>query len=86
MMRLRLCETILVQTTEVNRYEFTYTRLLHGYPVDHIHRTHGHFVVGNNNELRVLAELLDHIRKLTHVGIIERSIYLIEDTERRGFD
>ena len=74
---------MLIQTPEVNRYQFTHTRLLHGYPVDHIYGAHGLLVVRYNDELALLAELADHLRELTYVGVIKRRIHLIEDTERR---
>ena len=76
----------LVQASEVNRNKLAHTRLLHGNPVNNIHGAHGLLVMCYNNELALLAELADHLRELTYVGIIERCIHLIEDTERCRFN
>src|SRR5215204_4146636 len=37
--------------------------------------------MGNDNELRVLTELADHLGKLSYVGIIKWCVHLVEDTE-----
>ena len=42
--------------------------------------------MGNNDKLGIITELADHIGELAHIGIIKRSIYLIQDAEWRGFD
>ena len=42
--------------------------------------------MGNNNELRILAELANHLGKLAHVGIVEGRIHLVENAERRGLN
>src|SRR5258706_6326568 len=74
---------VLIQTPEIYRDELAYAGLLHGYTVNYIHGAHGHFVMGNNDELRVVAELLDHLREFGDVHIVERSIYFVEYAERR---
>jgi hypothetical protein len=78
--------SLIGKAPEIDGHEFTYARFLHGYAIDHIHRTHGLFVVRYDDELRVVAELLDHLREFANVRIIQRRINLIEDTERRRFD
>ena len=42
--------------------------------------------MGNNDKLRVLAELADDVRELIDVHVIQRSIYLVKYTEWRGLD
>ena len=42
--------------------------------------------MGNNDELGVFAELPDHVSELAYVGVIERSIYFIQNTEWRRLD
>src|SRR5688500_16629371 len=75
------CTLGLIQIPEVNAHQLTHPGFLHGYPIDYIHSTHRHFIVGYDDELRVAAELPDHIGELANVCIIQRSVYLIEDTE-----
>ena len=77
---------VLIQTPEIYGHQFAYTRFLHSYTINYVNAIHGHFVVGNDNELRVVAELLYHLRELTHISIVQRSIYLIEYAERCRLD
>src|SRR5580658_10853061 len=76
----------LIQPPEIHRNQLANPRLLHRHPVDHIHGTHRHFIMRNDNELRILAELPDHVRELPDVRIIQRRIHFIQDTERRRLD
>lgn len=77
---------ILNQAPEIYRYQFTYTRLLHGDTINYIHGIHRHFVVRNNDELGILTELLDHLCKFSHVHIIQWCIHFIQDAEWSGLD
>ena len=77
---------LITQTPEIHRYQFAYTGFLHGYAIDHIHGAHGLFVVRYNDELAVLTKLFDHLGELTHVGIIQWCIHLIQNTEWRRLD
>ncbi len=77
---------ILIKISKIHRNQFTYPGLLHGNTINYIYSTHGGFVVRYNNELGVLAELPDHVGELSHVGIIQRRIHLIQDTERGWFN
>jgi hypothetical protein len=52
---------LITQTPEIHRHQFAYTGFLHGYAIDHIHGTHGLFVVCYNDELAVLTKLFDHL-------------------------
>ena len=75
-----------IKVPEVNRNQFAYSWFLHGNTVDNVHSAHGHFVVGHNDELWIFAEPADHIGELTYVGIIQRRIYLIQNTKGRWFN
>ena len=76
---------ILVKISEVYRNQFTY-RL----PASLRHRLHPRHssssCVRYNDKLWVLTELFDHIGELAYVGIIQRCINFIKDTERSTFD
>jgi hypothetical protein len=76
----------LIQTPEINRHQFAYTRFLHGYSVNDINSTHGCFIVCNNNELGIVTEFADHVGELANIGIIQRRIHLIENTEWSRLD
>jgi hypothetical protein len=41
----------ITQTSKIHRHQFAYTRLLHGYSINHIYSTHRLFIVRNNNKL-----------------------------------
>ena len=42
---------LVLKTSEIHRNQSTHSRLLHRYSIYNIHRTHGHFIVGYNDEL-----------------------------------
>ena len=44
---------------------------------------HGPLLVGDHQELRVLAELLVDLQQAAQVGVVERRLDLVEDVERR---
>ena len=77
---------MLIKATEIDRYQFAHARLLHGYTIDHVNSVHGHFIMGNDDKLAILAELADHVSELANVRIIKRRIHLIEYTEGCRFD
>lgn len=64
---------LLVQTPEINGYQFAYSGLLHGYAIYGINGTHSHFIMGYNDKLAFLTESSDHIREFAHIGIIKRA-------------
>ena len=68
----------LIQTSKIHWHQFTYPRLLHSHPIDYIHRAHGHFIMGDYNELGIFAELPNHVGKLTHIRIIQGCVYFIQ--------
>ena len=70
---------------KINRHQLTHAWFLHGNTIDHVNRTHRHFIVRNNNKLRVVTKLADHVREFTNIGIIQWSIHLIKDTEWSWF-
>src|SRR5665213_1967845 len=78
----RLCG----ERPKVDRNQFAYACLLHSDAVNNIHAAHGHFVVGHDDELGIIAELADHIGKLAHVGIVQRGVHLIQNTKRCRLD
>lgn len=75
---------LLRKTPKIHRHHLAHTRLLHGNSVDNVHGGHGALVVGNHDELRLLAELADGMVELADVGIVQRGIHLIQHAEGRG--
>ena len=55
-------------------------------PINGIYSRHGQLVMGNNNKLRFLGKFLDNIVEFRNIGVIQWSIYLIENTEGCGFE
>ena len=53
----------------------------HGDAVQHLGGLHGLFVVRDQDKLRVLAHLFDHIGEAVEIGVIERRIDLVEKAE-----
>ncbi|MEJ7769426.1 MAG: hypothetical protein WKF89_16525, partial [Chitinophagaceae bacterium] len=51
----------LIQSPEIDRYQFADTRFLHGNTVDDIDAAHGHFIMCYDDELALIAELPDHV-------------------------
>ena len=72
----------LIQVSEIYRNQFAYTRFLHRNSVNHIHAAHRHLVVRYNDKLAVFTKLTNHISELSYVGIVQRSINLIEYTNK----
>ena len=72
---------VFAQTPKIHTHQLTHPGFLHRYTINNIHGTHRHFIVRYDDELRIVAELADHIGKLAYVGIIERRIHLVEYTE-----
>ena len=60
------------------------TRLVHGHADQLLSHFHRHFVVRDEQELRGDRHLLDQFAEAVSVGIIQRRVDLIEQTERRG--
>ena len=80
------CSIRLIQTPKVHRHQLAHTGFLHGNAINHVHAAHGHFVVRNNDELALLAELADHLGEFAHVGIIQRGVHFVQNTEGGWFD
>src|SRR5690606_343047 len=57
----------------------------HGNTIDDVGRSHRAFVVRDNDELTVFAEGPDDVVELVDVGIVERCVDLVENTERSRF-
>ena len=60
------------------------TICLHGYTIQYICLLHGAPLVRNYNQLRSLFELLNGIKQLREVGVVERSLHLIKNVERNS--
>ena len=60
----------------------TDAELLHRDAIDHIRAAHGALVVRDDDELRVVDELVQHLEEAGDVRFIERRIKLIENAER----
>ena len=55
--------------------------LHHRNSVNHIGGSHCAFIMGDDNKLGILAKTPYNVIELINIGIIEWSIYLIENTE-----
>ena len=60
------------------------TICLHGYTVQNISLLHGAPLVRNDNQLSGLFELLNGIKQLGEVGVVERGLNLIKNVERNS--
>ena len=58
----------------------------HGYAEDGIGVGDRSFVVGNDEELRVVGESVQGLTEATDIGVVECGIDLVEHTERAGLD
>src|SRR6267154_6015752 len=70
------------QLSQIHRHHARYSFFHHRDSIDHISGSHRALVVRDNHKLAVFAEVADDGIELVNVGIIERSIHLIENTER----
>ena len=58
--------------------------LLHGYTVKHVRLLHGGLTVRDHYKLSIVRKTLKILGKQIYVGIVERSLYLVEYAERHG--
>src|SRR5258707_14283001 len=58
--------------------------LLHSDSIEHAAHLHGLTVVRNDDELRLAAHLADQAGEAADVGLIERGVDFVKDTERAG--
>src|SRR5256885_1212226 len=71
---------------ELDAHRLGNSRLLHGHAVERVGAFHGALVVGDDDELRGLAHLADHLVVAADVGIVERRVHLVEEAEGRRLD
>ena len=60
--------------------------LLHGHPIEHVGHGDGALVVGDDDELRVGEEALQHTHKLVDIGFVERGVQFVQNAEGAGPD
>lgn len=70
------------QLPQIHWDHSTHARLDHGDAIDNICAGHGALVMGHDDKLALMAELLDDLVELVNIGIVKRGIHLIENTER----
>src|SRR5690606_23423991 len=68
---------------QVHGYQAAHARLAHGNPAQLLRRFHRRLVVGDEQELHLLAHLRDHRGEAADVGLVERRIHLVKQAERR---
>ena len=78
-----ICDLIQPQADDLTRRVTP-----HRHAVDHICGLNGVTVVGNNNELRVLAQIHQQVAEASHVGFVEHGINFVHhaDGRRRHFE
>src|SRR5439155_10346002 len=69
---------------EAQRQDLGDARLFHGDAVQQVGRLHALAVVRDEDELGLVAQLLQKAREALHVGLVERRVDLVQDAERRG--
>lgn len=74
------------QLPEIHRRDGGDALFGHIDPVNRVHRSHGRFVVGDDNELGISGKLADDAVELLDVRVVERGVHLVEDAEGRGFE
>ena len=67
---------------QIHGYQGGYTLFLHGNTIQTVCRRHRAAPVRNHNELRALRQLMQILCKTSDVGIVERRLDLVEQTER----
>src|SRR3546814_10201189 len=68
---------------EVDGYQAAHARLAHGNAGQLLRGLHRRLVVGDKQELYLLAHLRDHGGEAADVGLVERRVDLVEQAERR---
>jgi hypothetical protein len=66
-----------------HRDELRNADLFHRHAIESARHFHRALVVSNDNELRARRHLRDLVRKSADVGLIQRRVYFIKQTERR---
>src|SRR6478735_6423747 len=56
----------------------------HGHAVERVADLHGPLLVGDDQQLGVLTQLLVDLQQPAQVGVVQRGLDLVEDVERRG--
>ena len=56
---------------------------LHGHAKERVAALHGALSVGHDDELGILAELLQVVGKVADIGVIQRGFDLVQNTEGR---
>lgn len=71
---------------ELNREQLRDTLLGHSYAEETVHTRHGHGIMGDGDELgfRLLGHLVEEITIARNIGVIERRVNFVEDTNRGG--
>src|SRR6185437_7589020 len=67
---------------DFHSYQFAYPAFFHRHAVKNIGLGNGTLVVGDDDELALRDEPLQHLDKAIEVGLIERRIHFIEHTKR----
>ena len=68
---------------KLDRNDLRHACFLHGYAVESSGGLHRPLVMSDDDELRLFGHFGDLIDESADVGVIERSVHLIEQTERR---
>src|SRR5688572_20097995 len=71
-------------SAEADAHQLADAWLLHGHAVELVRDLHGAARVGDQHELSLLLQALQHAHEAADVRVVERSIHLVEDAEGRG--
>ena len=67
---------------EPHRNPPRHARFLHRHPVQHVGAGHGPFRVRDEDELRTVQKLAQHVGEPADVGLVQGGVHLVEDAER----
>ncbi len=65
---------------------FRNTELFHRHAIHYVGAGHGALRVGDDDELRVVDEAVEHLDEAVDVRLVERGVELVEHAERAGLD
>ena len=81
------CLLFIIQIifNQIDRYQSRYALFLHGDTIKPVRRHHGPSSVGNDNKLGMGRQFMEISGKTVYVGIIQRRLDLVQQTEWRRF-
>src|SRR5262245_12412545 len=73
-------------SVQLHGNQLRHARFLHRHAVQAIGNLHGASIVGDEDELRAIEHPGQHLDEPSHVCIVERRVYFVEQTEWTGLE